>query len=88
MIVTGPWLAWLLRPEGGSWIGFGNDFAIHVTLKLLMLAATLGLAVDAHLRLKGGPTEDTLTSYAWHARAVTVLAVLLVAVGAGLRMAS
>lgn len=87
LILTGLLLAWWeVRPDGGAWIGFADGLSTLLTIKVLLVVATLGLALDAKLRLGGGPTRETMEAYAWHARTVTVLAVLLLAAGVGLRV--
>ena len=62
--------------------------ALHITLKFLLLAATLGFAIDARVRLARAGLDERrhLRAMTWHVVGVTVLAVLLVAVGAGLRL--
>jgi putative copper export protein len=86
-VASGVWLAWIARPDPGSWLGFGDPLATHLTLKLLLLAATLGLAVDARVRLARAQLTPRarLRAMSWHVVAVTVLALLLVVVGVGLR---
>jgi putative copper export protein len=85
LALTGLALAGLHQPEGSAWFGFADAFSALVTAKLVLLAATIGLALHAKLRL-GAITSANLGTYAWHARAVTVLAVLLLANGVGLRL--
>lgn len=62
-----------------------NGSARAVLVKLVLLAITVGLAAHARLRLIPRLTPDTLPKLAWHIRAVTVVAVLFVVVGATLR---
>jgi putative copper export protein len=89
-IVTGPALAWFARPDPASWLGFSDALSTHVTLKLLLLLATLGLAVDARVRLPRRvlSAQARLRSLAAHVIAVTLLAVALVAVGVSAHVGS
>lgn len=80
-IITGLWLAHHLLGGPGNW--FDDNPVAHV--KLGLLAATLGLAVHARLRVIPKLTDDTLTTLAWHIRLVTIAAVLFVLAGASIR---
>jgi putative copper export protein len=65
----------------------GNPVGQLLLLKLLLLLATVGLALHARLRLI--PTLDarTLPALAVHVRLVTLIAVLFVLAGVALRFA-
>jgi putative copper export protein len=84
-VITGVWLAYRLVPDPAQWFGFDSFVATHIAVKLLLLAATLALAVDARLRIIPRLDARSLPSLAWHVVAVTVIAVLLVMLGVGLR---
>ena len=81
---SGLWLAYLLMPHGG-WFDLSNPIARPIALKLLLLALTAGLAVDARLRVIPNLSVRTLPALAWHIMAVTVIAVLFVATGVSFR---
>jgi putative copper export protein len=81
---SGFWLAYLLMPNGG-WFDLSNPIARPIALKLLLLALTIGLAVDARLRVIPKLSVQTLHALAWHIIAVTVIAVLFVATGVSFR---
>lgn len=83
-IITGLWLAHHLLGGPGNWFD-DNPVAHVVQVKLGLLAATLGLAVHARLRVIPKLTDDTLTTLAWHIRLVTIAAVLFVLAGASIR---
>ncbi|MDH3497057.1 MAG: CopD family protein [Gemmatimonadota bacterium] len=84
-IVTGVWLAWVRLPEIGAWFGFGSPAATHIFVKLVLLAATVALAAHARLRLLPRLDAARLPALGWHIVPVTVLSVLFVVVGVGLR---
>jgi len=80
-VATGLWLAWRLVPDPGQWFSFSDATASAVGVKLLLLAATAGLALNARFRVIGRLTPETLPLMAWHVRGVTFLSVLFVAAG-------
>jgi len=81
-VLTGLWLAHRLVPDFGRWFSFSDPVSSLVGIKLVLLAATVGLALDARLRILRNLTEQKLTALAWHIVPVTVLSVLFVLVGA------
>lgn len=83
-ILTGLWLAHHLLGAPANWF-HDNPIAHVVQVKLGLLAATLGLAVHARLRVIPKLSDDTLPTLAWHIRAVTIAAVLFVLAGASIR---
>ncbi len=84
-VVTGLWLAHRLVPDVGDWLSFSTIAARYVAYKLILLLLTLLLALHARLRLIPNLTERNLPVLAGHVIGVTVLAVLFVLVGVGLR---
>ena len=83
-VASGLWLAYALIPIGG-WFDLTNPVARPIVLKLILLALTIGLAVDARIRVIPKLSVQTLHSLAWHIIAVTVIAVLFVATGISFR---
>ncbi len=83
-VLTGLWLVHNLLGGAGNWFG-GEAIAHVVQVKLALLAATLALAVHARVRVIPRLTDQTLPVLAWHIRAVTTAAVLLVLAGASVR---
>ena len=57
-----------------------------VGVKLLLLASTAALAVQARLQLIPNLTDDNLSGLAWHIRGITALAIAFVVVGALIRL--
>ena len=74
-----------LLPDVAAWFCFESSVAVHIFLKLALLAGTVGLAVDARLRLVHTLDARKLRALAFHITSVTVLAVLFLLVGASLR---
>jgi putative copper export protein len=82
-VATGLALAFRRLPDAGDWLALDYP-ANHVLAKLALLAATVGLAVHARLRVLPDLDRERLRLLAWHVVPVTVLAVLLVVVGVSL----
>jgi len=84
-IVTGVWLAYHWLPDAGTWFAFESPLSHLVAGKLVLLALTLGVAVHARLRLIPKLAPDNLRALAWHVAAVTVLSLLFLVAGVGIR---
>lgn len=84
--VTGLWLAHRYLPDPAQWFAFDSALAAHIGTKLILLALTLALAVHARLRVVPQLGPQNLTVLAYHIIAVTVLAVLFVVMGVGIRV--
>lgn len=84
-VLTGLWLARLYAPDVGRWVSFEDPLGTIVGVKLLMLLATLALAVHARVALVPKLDGSNLPLLAAHILAVTALAVLFVLAGAGFR---
>ncbi len=83
-VITGLYLAHhYLSPS--LWFSFESRAATLIAVKLLLLAATVGLAIHARLRLIPRLSPDNLRTLAYHIVAVTVIAVLFVVVGVSFR---
>jgi putative copper export protein len=85
-VVSGLWMATILLPGWRSLFHPADPMGVLVAVKLLLLALTVALALHARLRLIPHLRDDNLAPLAWHIRAITVLAVAFVVVGAGLRL--
>ena len=84
-IITGLWLANAMQPDWSRWIGFQDPADSLIFTKLLLLLATVTLAVHARLKLIPHLRPATLPMLAWHIVGVTLLSVLFVIAGVGLR---
>jgi len=85
LVVTGLYLAHIRVPDPGRWLSFSDPFSKLVGYKLVLLATTVVLAIDARLRIIPRLTKDNLTQLAWHIIPVTIVAVAFVVVGVGFR---
>ncbi len=85
-VATGLWLAWRMVPDPGAWLAFDNPVTSLIGVKLLLLATTVGLALDARLRVLPKLSERNLVDLAWHVVPVTVVSVLFVFVGVSFRI--
>lgn len=83
--VTGFWLARRMVPDFGKWLAFDDPVATLVGVKVILLATTVGFALDARLRLIPRLSERNLDALAWHIVPVTLVAVLFVVVGVAFR---
>ena len=84
-VATGLWLAHRMVPNVGQWFGFDDPASRALSAKLLLLAITIALAIDARLRIIPKLSEDNLTALAWHIVPVTVISVLFVVIGVSFR---
>lgn len=84
-IVTGLWMALQLQPFP-LWGDLALPASHSIAHKLLLLALTAAIALHARLRVIPRLSPETLPLMAWHIRAVTLLSVLFVGVGAGFRI--
>lgn len=84
-VVTGLVLAHRLLGPDGAWFDWSNPISRGVMLKLLLLATTVGFAIDARLRLIPRLSEENLTALAWHVVPVTLISVAFVFVGVSFR---
>jgi putative copper export protein len=84
-VVTGIWLAYRFLPAPSQWLDIGHVAARPIAAKLLLLALTVILAIDARVRLIPKLSVNNLCSLAWHIVPVTVIAVLFVVVGVSFR---
>lgn len=84
-MITGVGLAHRLMPTVSQWFLVANPVSRLICAKLVLLAVTAALAVDARLRIMPRLSEDTMMALAWHIVPVTVVSILLVVVGVSFR---
>lgn len=84
-VLTGAHLAMVQLPTLAAWLDAENPIAHHVLAKLLLLVLTIGLAVHARFFIVPRLTSENMRALAWHIRLVTILAVLFVILGVGIR---
>ena len=84
-VVTGLWLAYHWAPDVAGWFSPSTPPSRLVLVKLALLAATVGLAVHARLRVIPRLDAATLPVLAYHIVAVTLLGVALLVAGVAIR---
>jgi putative copper export protein len=84
-ILTGLWLAHRLLGSAANWLG-DTPQAHLVHVKLLCLAATVGLAIHAKTRVIPRLRDDNIPVLGAHIVGVTILGVLFTFAGASLRL--
>jgi putative copper export protein len=85
-VVTGVWMGWIYLPGFRGLLNPANPVGMLVGVKLLLLAATVALALHARLQLIPNLSNDNLSGLAWHIRGITALAIAFVVVGALIRL--
>jgi len=87
-MITGLWMTRIYLPGWQGLFSFNGatPIATLLSIKLLLLGATVALALHARLRLIPRLSDDDLAPLAWHIGGVTVLAVAFVVAGAGIRL--
>ncbi|MFM7696862.1 MAG: CopD family protein, partial [Vulcanococcus sp.] len=85
-VVSGLWMAAIDLPGFHGLLRWTNPIGVLVGSKLLLLAATVALALHARLRLIPQLSDYTLGPLAWHIRGITALAIAFVVVGALIRL--
>lgn len=85
-VFTGLAMAWIDLPGFQGLFSLANPIGMLVGVKLLLLAATGGLALHARLRLIPNLNDENLPGLAWHIRGITALAIAFVVVGALIRL--
>ncbi|WP_019499138.1 CopD family protein [Pseudanabaena sp. PCC 6802] len=85
-VITGLWLTWIYFPGFQSLLSFESYLSTYIGIKLGLLVGTLALAVHARFFIIPNLTKETLDSLAYHIVGVTLLAVLFVILGAGIRL--
>ncbi len=78
---TGVWLAYRMIPDVYQWFSFGDPISSLIGIKLILLAITAALAIDARLRLIPKLNAGNLTALMWHIIPVTIVSVLFVFIG-------
>lgn len=84
-IITGLFLAQRLLPDITQWFNLANPVAHGIMLKLILLALTVGFAIDARFRVIPTLSPSNLTVMAWHIIPVTIFSILFVFVGVSFR---
>ncbi len=84
-IITGLMLAYRLVPDVGQWFNMVNPVSHAIVAKLILLALTLGFAINARFRVIPVLSQNNLGLMAWHIIPVTFISILFVVVGVSFR---
>lgn len=86
-VLTGVYLSYKLLPNYSEWLSFQNHISSHISIKLILLALTILLAIIANTviipNIKKG---NNLTIMAVFAYLVTLLSIFFVIVGLSFRL--
>jgi putative copper export protein len=85
-VITGLWLTWIYFPGFQNFWAFDSFLSTYIGIKLCLLIGTLALAIHARFFIIPNLAKETLNSLAYHIVGVTILAVLFVILGAGIRL--
>lgn len=86
-VTSGLYLAYKMLPDVSQWFSFNNHLTIHIGIKLILLIATVTLAVIANLRLIPNLEKgNNLKIMGVFAYLVTTMAVLFVITGVSFRL--
>jgi putative copper export protein len=85
-VLSGLWLAHFRIEDLSLWFDFSVPYARPIGYKLILLAATVLLALHARLRILPRLDAERLPLLAVHIVAVTAIGVLFVLVGMNLRL--
>ena len=84
-VVTGLLLAYRWLPEISAWLRLDSNVSIYVVVKLALLAATLGLALNAKFRVIPNINRDNMHVLACHIVLVTVMSIGFLLAGIAIR---
>lgn len=84
-VVTGLLLAYRLVPDVGQWVSMADPSSHPIAAKLVLLALTVGFAIDARFRVIPALSKNNLVVMAWHIIPVTIFSILFVVVGVSFR---
>ena len=85
-ILSGIWLAYFYVGNLFDVFDFSDAQHTLIALKLILLGATIVIAAHARLRLIGKLREENMVYLAWHIFTITLLAVAMLFLGAGIRV--
>jgi hypothetical protein len=85
-MLTGLWMGWIYLPGFRGLFNPASPIGMLVKVKLLLLAGTAALAVNARLRLIPNLTDANLSGLACHICGITAQAIAFVVVGDLIRL--
>ncbi len=85
LVVTGFYMAISYLPIS-EWFDFSNNLSKHISIKVILLGITIGLALHARLKLIPNLSVNNLNLLAVHIIAITTVAVIFVITGLSFRL--
>jgi putative copper export protein len=85
LVVTGFYMAISYLPIS-EWFDFSNNLSKHISIKIILLGMTIGLALHARLKLIPNLSVNNLIVLAVHIIAITTVAVMFVVTGLSFRL--
>jgi putative copper export protein len=85
LVVSGIWMSYKYGVTATDWFGFSNPIETVISIKLILLFTTLLLAIHARLFIIPRISSEKLNLMAAHIIAITIVGVLMLAVGASIR---
>ncbi len=84
-VITGFMLAYRMLPDITQWFNLSHPISYVLTAKFVLLALTIGFAVDARFRVMPVLSENNLNVMAWHIIPVTIFSILYLIAGVSFR---
>ncbi len=85
MIITGIWMAYQFGQGVSQWFHFSNPLETVISLKLILLLATVLFAINARFFVIPKLSPKTLPVMAFHIISVTILGVAMLVLGSFVR---
>lgn len=85
LVITGFYMAINYLPIS-EWFNFSNNLSRHISVKVILLGITIGLALHARLKLIPNLSVNNLILLAVHIIAVTAVGVMFVVTGLSFRL--
>jgi len=85
MVITGIWMAYQFGQGVSQWFHFSNPLETVISLKLILLLATVLFAINARFFVIPKLSPKTLRVMAFHIISVTILGVAMLVLGSFVR---
>ena len=86
IVITGVLLAYQYNVTIGTWFSFSNSIEKVVSIKLILLIATLIMAIHARFFIIPKLNKENLNQLAWHIIILTITACAMLVLGTFVRM--
>ncbi|CAI9428758.1 Putative copper export protein [Candidatus Ornithobacterium hominis] len=85
MLITGVWMAYQFGVPVQDWFQFKNPMETAISIKIILLLATLAFALSAQIRVIPHLSYQNLNLMTFHIISVTILSLLFLITGTYLR---